>query len=132
MSARDSILARIREALRVSVHGHPDEGETQPRDGVTGVRQVLPQVPDDFPAQVALFAERSEGLKTEFLQCADDSAASAQLKMLAEREKWESVALPADDRIRTLLSAISVSKLEVSRATAKDGPGKSFGRDNRL
>ncbi len=119
MSARDSILARIREALRVSPPGHPGEGETQPRDGVTGVRQVLPQVPDDFPGQVALFAERSEGLKTEFLPCADDSAASAQLKMLAEREKWESVALPADDRIRTLLSALSLSKIEVSRATAK-------------
>lgn len=119
MSARDSILARIREALRVSVPGHPGESETQPGNGVTGVRQFLPQVPDDFAGQVALFAERSEGLKTEFLPCADDLAASAQLKMLAEREKWEAVALPADDRIRTLLSALSLSKIEVSRATAK-------------
>ena len=119
MSARDSILARIREALRVSVPGHAGEGQTQPRDGVTGVRQVLPQVPSDFSGQVALFAERSEGLKTEFLPCADEAAAGVQLKMLSDREKWESVALPADERIRSLLSALSVSKLEVSRSTAK-------------
>jgi L-lactate dehydrogenase complex protein LldG len=105
--------------LQVSVPGHADEGQTQPRDGVTGVRQVLPQVPSDFPGQVALFAERSEGLKTEFLPCADESAAGVQLKMLSDREKWESVALPPDERIRSLLSTLSVSKLEVSRSTAK-------------
>ena len=119
MSARDSILARIREALRVSIPGYPGEGETQPGNSVTGVRQFLPQVPDDFPGQLDLFAERSEGLKTEFLPCADDAAASAQLQMLAVREKWEAVASPADDRIRTLLSALSLSKIEVSRATTK-------------
>lgn len=119
MSARDSILARIREALQVNVPSHAAEEETQPDDGLTGVRQVLPQAPDDFPGQVALFAERSEGLKTEFLLCADEAVAGAQLKMLAEREKWDSVALPAEDRIRNLLSALSLPKMEVSRSTTK-------------
>jgi L-lactate dehydrogenase complex protein LldG len=119
VSARDSILARIREALRVGAPPHSGESEAQPGDGVAGVRRVLPKVPDDFPSQVALFAERSEVLKTEFLPCSDESAARALLRMLADREKWESVALPADDRIRALLSTLAISKIEVSRSTAK-------------
>jgi L-lactate dehydrogenase complex protein LldG len=119
VSARDSILARIREALRVGATPHSGESEAQPGDGVAGVRRVLPKVPDDFPSQVALFAERSEVLKTEFLPCSDEAAARALLRMLADREKWESVALPADDRIRALLSTLAISKIEVSRSTAK-------------
>ena len=119
MSARDSILARIREALRVGAPRRSGGSEAQPRDRVAGVRQVLPKVPDDYPGQVALFAERSEVLKTEFLPCSDESAASAQLKILADREKWESVALPAEDRIRAWLSTLALSRLEVSRSTVK-------------
>ena len=119
MSARDSILGRIREALRAGGARHLGESEAQPSDRITGVRRVLPKVPNDFSGQVALFAERSEVLKTEFLPCSDESSASAQLKIVSDREKWESVALPADDRIRTLLSTLAVSKLEVSRSTAK-------------
>ena len=142
MNARDSILARIREALRGGSDSHRSshsvaeadlsrrspadageadtaESEAEPVVGSTGVRRFLPNVPDDFAGQVALFAERSESLKTEFLRCADEAAASAQLKLLADREGWESIALPADSEIRTLLTDLSIPKLEVSRSTAK-------------
>jgi L-lactate dehydrogenase complex protein LldG len=142
VNARDSILARIREALRggsdghLSGHGVAEAGEAdlsrrsaaeadtaeteaEPVDGSTGVRRFLPKVPDDFAGQVALFAERSESLKTEFLPCADEAAASAQLNLLADREGWESIALPADSELRTLLTNLSIPKLEVSRSTAK-------------
>jgi len=142
VNARDSILARIREALRGGSDSHRSshsvaeadlsrrspadageadtaESEAEPVVGSTGVRRFLPNVPDDFAGQVALFAERSESLKTEFLRCADEAAASAQLKLLADREGWESIALPADSEIRTLLTDLSIPKLEVSRSTAK-------------
>jgi L-lactate dehydrogenase complex protein LldG len=142
VNARDSILARIREALRGGSDSHGSghsvaeadlshrspadageadtaESEAEPVVGSTGVRRFLPNVPDDFAGQVALFAERSESLKTEFLRCADEAAASAQLKLLADREGWESIALPADSEIRTLLTDLSIPKLEVSRSTAK-------------
>jgi L-lactate dehydrogenase complex protein LldG len=138
VNTRDSILARVREALRggsagrssrhneakadLSRHSVAEEDtadEVQPTDGSTGVRRVLPKVPDDFAGQVALFAERSETLKTEVLQCADEAAASAQLKLLSDREGWESIAFPADNEIRTLLANLSIAKLEVGRSTAK-------------
>ena len=129
MNARDSILARVREALRGGSSGssfakatkdeHGAESETQLADGSSEVRQFLPKVPGDFAGQVALFAERSESLKTEFLSCADEAAASAQLKLLADREGWESVAFPADGEIRALLTDVSITKLEVSRSTEK-------------
>lgn len=129
MNTRDSILARVREALRGGSAGHSlrqsegkagtVESEVQTTDGSTGIRRVLPKVPDDFAGQAALFAERSEALKTEVLQCADEAAASAQLKLLSDREGWESIAFPADGQIRTLLDNLSIAKLEVSPSTAK-------------
>ena len=119
MNARDSILARVREALRGDSPGHPAESETQLADGSGEVRRFLPKVPGDFAGQVALFAERSENLKTEFLSCADEAGASAQLKLLSDREGWESVAFAADSEIGGLLSDVAVAKLEVSRSTVK-------------
>ena len=148
MNTRDSILARVREALRGSTghsarHGEPRgdlsshsipeeellrrsvaeadtaESEVHATDGSIGVRRVLPKVPDDFAGQVALFAERCDSLKTEFLPCADDAAVSAQLKLLSDREGWESVAFPASSEIGALLANLSIAKLEVSRSTVK-------------
>jgi L-lactate dehydrogenase complex protein LldG len=129
MNARDSILARVGEALRGASSGssfakatkdeHPAESETKLGDGSSEVRRVLPKVPGDFAGQFTLFAERSESLKTEFLSCADEAAARAQLKLLSDREGWESVAFPADSEIGGLLTDVSVGKLEVSRSTLK-------------
>ena len=139
MSARDSILARVREALRGGSAGHASHGsaaeedlsrrsvadedaaesEIQSTGGSIGVRGVLPKVPADFAGQVALFAERSETLKTEFLRCPDEAAAISQLKLLSDREGWESIAFPAEGEIRTLLTDLSLAKLEVSRSTTK-------------
>jgi L-lactate dehydrogenase complex protein LldG len=119
VNARDSILARVREALRGGGNGHLSESETPLADGSGEVRQFLPKVPGDFAGQVALFAERSESLKTEFLSCADEAAASVQLKLLSDREGWESIAFPVDSEIRGLLANVSIAKLEVSRSTVK-------------
>jgi L-lactate dehydrogenase complex protein LldG len=129
VKARDSILARVREALRGSGSGssfakatkdeHLSESETPLADGSGDVRVFLPKVPDDFAGRVDLFAERSESLRTEFLSCADEAAASGQLKLLSDREGWESIAFPADSGIRALLANVSIGKLEVSRSTSK-------------
>ena len=119
MNARDSILARVREALRGDTSTHLAESETQLADGSSEVRRFLPKVPEDFAGQVAQFAERSDSLKTEFLSCADQAAAGDQLKLLSDREGWESVAFPAGSEIGALLTNLSISKLEVSRSTVK-------------
>jgi L-lactate dehydrogenase complex protein LldG len=129
VNARDSILARVREALRGGSDGssfakatkdeHLSESETQLADGSGDARVFLPKVPSDFTGQLALFAERSESLRTEFLSCADEAAVIAQLKLLSDREGWESIAFPADSEIQALLANFSIAKLEVSRSTVK-------------
>jgi L-lactate dehydrogenase complex protein LldG len=129
VNTRDSILARVREALRggssssslakATTDEDVAEGEAQLAAGSSQVRQFLPKVPDDFAGQVALFAERSDSLKTEFLACPDEAAARAQLKLLSDREGWESIAFPVDSEIRGLLDDVSIAKLEVSRSTVK-------------
>jgi L-lactate dehydrogenase complex protein LldG len=129
VNARDSILARVREALRGSGSDssfakatkdeHLSESETRLAGGSGDVRGFLPNVPGDFAGQAALFAERSESLRTEFLSCADEAAASAELKVLSDREGWESIAFPADSEIRALVANLSIAKLEVSRSTSK-------------
>jgi L-lactate dehydrogenase complex protein LldG len=129
VNARDSILARVREALRGGSSGSSlakakkDEyvaaSETQLADGSSEVRQVLPEVPGDFAGQLALFAERSESLKTEFLSCADEAAARAQLKRLSDRDGWQSIAFSADSVVGALLTDVAITKLEVDRSTVK-------------
>ena len=115
MSARDSILARIREALHVEA-GHHTPAGFDDGDGLAGLRRALPQVPNDFAGRVALFAELSANLKTDFLHCADEVAAGEQLEALADRENWESLAHPADERIQELLRPLPLPKLEMSRS----------------
>jgi L-lactate dehydrogenase complex protein LldG len=129
VNVRDSILARVREALRGGSSGssfaettrddHPKDSESRQASGSGEIRGLLPKVPDDFAGQIALFAERSESLKTEFLSCTDEAAARAELKRISDHEGWESVAFPGDSEIGGLLTDVSVAKLEVSRSTAK-------------
>jgi L-lactate dehydrogenase complex protein LldG len=129
VNARDSILARVREALRGGNSGYaPHLGGASPdpsrhtevaAEQSTGFRRLLPKVPDDFGGRVALFAERSGALKTEFVTCPDEAAARAQLNLLSDREGWESIAFPADGEIETLLNNLSIEKLEVGQTTAK-------------
>lgn len=119
MNARDSILARVREALRGGSSGHAPPLSEAAADPSSGFRHLLPKTPDDFAGQVALFVERSETLKTEFLACPDEAATSAQLQQLSDRERWESIAFPVDSEVRTLLSNLSIRKLEMSQSTPK-------------
>jgi L-lactate dehydrogenase complex protein LldG len=129
VNARDSILARVREALRGGSSGHASplseaaadlsRHSEAAADQSGGFRRLLPKVPDDFAGQVALFAERSETLKTEFLACPDQAAAGAQLQQLSDSEGWESIAFPVDSEAQTLLRNLSIRKLEVSQSTTK-------------
>ena len=92
MSSREAILGRVREALRTGNRPESLLAESEPDNGITAARQVLPMVPADFEGQVELFSELSIALKTEFLRSADEKAAKGLLSALVDREKWESLA----------------------------------------
>jgi L-lactate dehydrogenase complex protein LldG len=114
VSARDAILARIREALRAKDAHGTRAAEIGVDNSIVASRQVLPAVPSDFEGQVKLFGELSANLRTEFLHCADESSARAQMAALAEREKWESVAFSGNHQIGNLLADIGIPKSDVN------------------
>jgi L-lactate dehydrogenase complex protein LldG len=114
VSARDAILARIREALRAKDPHETQVAEIGVDNSIVASRQVLPAVPPDFEGQVKLFGELSANLRTEFLRCPDESSARTQMTALAEREKWESLAFAGNHQIESLLVDIDIPKSNVN------------------
>lgn len=89
MSERDSIVARIREALSV-----PAPAPHQPTGPASAAeqRRVLPAVEESFDQRVALFARNSAELRSDFRQVSDLTELAAELRRLREAEGWTRVA----------------------------------------
>lgn len=90
MSDRDTILARIREALRTpaATHGKPGLPHPPGRDFTA----LLPQVGRSFEEQVAAFAAAARELRTEFQLLADERAVRDELARLRDATGWRRVA----------------------------------------
>jgi L-lactate dehydrogenase complex protein LldG len=114
VSARDAILARVREALQAKGSHENPATDSGLDDSIAASRRVLPAVPPDLEGQVQLFGELSANLRTEFLRCTDESSARAQMVALAEREKWESIAFAGNQQIESLLVDIGIPKANVN------------------
>ncbi len=89
--SRERILRRIREALTVPaparhLHGVPADAASHPP------QDWLPPVPATPEELIALFAQNSEALKTDFRVFASEAEAGAALASLANEEGWKSVA----------------------------------------
>ena len=88
MNSRDTILARIREALTLKAHAH--HGDALPTSGE--LRQVLPPVSAVVEEQLALFAKNAADLKASFKPVKDGQELETELKALCAAEKWQRVA----------------------------------------
>jgi L-lactate dehydrogenase complex protein LldG len=104
MTARETILARIREALR----------EPAPRvedaSGTPG-REWLPDSGSTHDARLARFAENCTALRTTLVRCADDGAARAALRGIALEQKWSTVAAQGDPLVARVLQGIGLPVL---------------------
>jgi len=91
MTARDTILTRIREALSTPAP-RPHHATSTLRTAATEARQWLPPVPATAEALLERFAENAATLKADFH--ALDSAAEglATLSRLAQLHDWQRVA----------------------------------------
>jgi L-lactate dehydrogenase complex protein LldG len=118
VSARDAILARVREALQAKDPHEDPVADMGVDNSFAASRQVLPAVPPDWEGQVRLFSELSANLRTEFLRCTGESSARTQMVALAEREKWESVAFAGNQQIESLLADIGLPKANVNAGIA--------------
>ena len=88
MNSRDTILARIREALTLKAHAHHGDALPTPQEH----RQVLPPVSAVLDEQLALFAKNAADLKATFKWVKDGEELEAELKALCAAEKWQRVA----------------------------------------
>ncbi len=98
--SRESILARVREALAVKTDSHVRHVSQQasttlpvlangPEGRAKAVREFLPFVGESFAERVAAFGMLSEKLQTEFICVADVETAHGELKRLAELNQWK-------------------------------------------
>lgn len=91
--SREAILARIREALTNPAVLHENHAahapETPPESAIP---HWLPPVGPTADEQLALFAQNSADLKTEFKVCSSIDDAVAHLHSLAAENNWSQVA----------------------------------------
>src|SRR5438477_12567613 len=97
---RDAILARIREALRLSApmpgaHDSSSETAHASAGNPAEIRAWLPAAGANYEENAALFARNSADLKTNFLRCATLAAAQNALREIAAAEQWKRVAFHA-------------------------------------
>lgn len=105
MNSRDTLLGRVRDALRNSppaprpgTHGRGHEGagsvsiehEAPPaaQAAVIGPGAWLPAVGAGLEEQIALFAAKAAELKADFFPLEDEAELPARLQELASREGW--------------------------------------------
>jgi L-lactate dehydrogenase complex protein LldG len=91
MTARDTILSRVRDALSTPAP-RPHQAPAGPRVAATEARHWLPPVPSTSEALLARFAENAAALKAEFHALDSEAAAFATLARIAAAHGWKSIA----------------------------------------
>jgi len=113
MSERESILARVREALtaKAPVPGHHGLHATQLADARHSFREWMPVVGDSFDEQVNAFRAASEALKTDFQMVASEQDAHAKLKELAVAEGWTRVACHQNELVDPAVASLGLASI---------------------
>lgn len=88
MSERESILARIREALRIQTRGHVAAHLPTPEEH----RRVLPAVGAGFEALLDQFARNAAELRATFKTLPDPTALAPEARALRDQHGWRRVA----------------------------------------
>jgi len=115
MNEREKILSRVREALKTqaTLPGLPGHAST-PTTGSTP-RQWLPEVPDSFDAQIALFARNAAGLKADFQLFNSTGEMCQALEQLRDAEGWKRVAGHAGDLANAICPALNLPLFRTDR-----------------
>ena len=92
-SSRETILGRIREALKIAAP-HPVTNTPQIQ---ASPQQWLPAVGKTLEEQIELFSQNAQGLKADFQVCADINAAIQFIKTVAANDGWKKIGLHRGD-----------------------------------
>jgi L-lactate dehydrogenase complex protein LldG len=120
---RNAILARVAEALREEAPRHHETPEKPAPIGVTApFREWLPPVGKTRKDQIALFAQQSEALRTEFRECPSAAGAAKHIAALATEWGWKTIALHAGELTDAIAERLpkTLSLLRVDGGYEKD------------
>jgi len=117
MNSRETILGRIREALKVAA---PEPGQHEP--GVAHLatdpnsfRQWLPLVSAAWDEQCQLFAQNAAMLKTSFKVLPDAKAASAEIQQIIQAGHWRKIATHASPITDAVCQPLSLEILRTDK-----------------
>ncbi len=116
MNSRETILARIREALLQKAV--PRHGSGLP--SLIERHSVLPLAPTATETQLALFAENAVELKTDFRYVSDDTQLLSQLKTIATEENWRLISTHRSARLSTLATQLGANVVFTDGGYDKD------------
>ena len=116
MTEREKILGRIREALTLTAphpgtHGGHEPAQTFPGRPVQSAQPWLPPGGDTPEQQLERFRAASAELKTDFRDAADETAAMAILKEIAQTEGWKKIATHRSELTDKAAKALSLPAL---------------------
>jgi L-lactate dehydrogenase complex protein LldG len=126
MTNRETILGRIREALKIaaphpSSHADPagslapigGEGRGEGATGLAGesLQKWLPPVGQTLEQQIELFRSNAEGLKAEFLVCANVSEAVQHIKSLAAAGGWKKIGRHSGELTDSVAKGLGLSEV---------------------
>lgn len=123
MTARETILGRVREALRAKAPapGHHGEEPPQPAPAdVEGIRRWLPPAGRSWEQQRDQFAQNSLGLKTAFKVVASAAAAGGEIRSIAAAEGWRRLAAHQTPLLAEVVSVAGVETLWTDGGFATD------------
>ena len=123
--SRETILARIREALAVTTDSHVRHVVQQassslpvlahgPDGRAQAVKEFLPLVGESDAEHVAAFADLSEKLQTEFICVAEMEAARRELNRLARSNHWGRAGVHDNELVQDCIQDLSVEILNTS------------------
>ena len=112
MNSKEQILARVREALRVSApapgrHGGPKHEPASLASPGT-MRRWLPPVGNTFEQRLALFRKNAVQLKADFQLLQNGDELAAVLSRLREAENWKRVGAHAGELTDTACRALGL------------------------
>lgn len=120
MSSRDTILGRIREALRQPAPrpGHQHGASKPLATDAAAFRQWLPHVGPTWDEQCQLFAQNAAALKAEFKLVPTPAAAAEEVRRLATAQGWKQIGTHANPLTDAVCKGLGLKLVYTDRTYA--------------
>jgi L-lactate dehydrogenase complex protein LldF len=123
---RETILGRIREALKIAAPHPVNDSPQKPSSLVAskrsedGLQQWLPAVGKTLDEQIELFRQNAQALKADFRVCADLATAIQVVKTLAADEGWKKIGFHDGELTGAIAGALALQTVKTDGGYALD------------